>query len=197
MTRSAHIHKSFFGDVPSASEPSRQRNSSAHLRNSLKMCHSFTDSEERETGTPSPAHWQRQDDYEHVSIGELAPGSRKVFFLARVVNLYDQPTTHSKVQESAKGCLKLLVKDDSALISVCSMSPLSFIVSTVAEHRKTDQPMVYGRGVSIPPGGSTVHPDNTPFVKLSHDNINGEQSANNALHQPLSRKRRRLQHRSG
>lgn len=94
------------------------------------MCHSVTDSERRETGTPRPAHWQFQDDYEHVSIGELAPGSRKVFFLARVVNLYDQPSTHSKVPKSAKGCLKLLVKDDSALISVWLISPLPFILST-------------------------------------------------------------------
>ena len=108
------------GDVPPVSESSCQRDSSAHLRTDLaQICHSFTDLEQRHTRAPSPAHWQPEDDYEHVSIGELAPGSRKVFFLARVVNLYDRPT-HSKVRESAKGCLKLLVKDDNALILVCS-----------------------------------------------------------------------------
>jgi hypothetical protein len=81
---------------------------------------SLTGSESKSTGnlSPGPDCWQPLHDFEDVSIGELAPGPRRVSFTARVVNLYDQSVS-SQTQISAKGCLKILVKDDSALILVC------------------------------------------------------------------------------
>jgi hypothetical protein len=71
------------------------------------------------------SHWQPQHDYEDVSIGELASGPRRVSFTARIVNLYDQ-SVHSKLPKLAKGCLKILVKDGSALILVCPLNTSYF-----------------------------------------------------------------------
>ena len=60
----------------------------------------------------SPEH-----DYDEVSIGDLYPGPRYATFTCRVVNMYDQ-TIESKMPQSAKGCLKILVKDESGTILI-------------------------------------------------------------------------------
>ena len=49
--------------------------------------------------------------YEDVRIRELTPGPRRVSFKGRVVNMYDQ-NVESKMPQAAKGCLKLLIRDD-------------------------------------------------------------------------------------
>lgn len=77
-----------------------------------------TEAELKNIETRTPVDWHPQHDYEDVSISDLAPGPRRVSFTARVVNIYDQ-NVNSKMLKSAKGCLKVLVKDDSALILVC------------------------------------------------------------------------------
>ena len=78
-------------------------------------------SELRSKGAVMPSHWRPQHDYEDVSIGELASGRRRVSFTARVVNLSHR-SVHGKMPRQAKGCLNVLVKDDSALILVCLLS---------------------------------------------------------------------------
>lgn len=115
MAKCTLAFKSFFEPLPLSSEaasPARP------LTNPAPMEDDSTESEQRCTEPLPSRHWQPQHDYEQVSIGELAPGSRRVSFTARVVNLYDHHAC-SKLERSAKGCLKVLVKDDSALILVC------------------------------------------------------------------------------
>jgi hypothetical protein len=60
--------------------------------------------------------------YEEVGISELAPGPRSVSFTGRIVNMYDQ-NIESKMPSAAKGCLKLLVKDDRTVMLVRSKIP--------------------------------------------------------------------------
>ena len=119
MAKSPPIIKSFFEPVPSPSQ-------SAH-KGHLPTLQTITAPIEVVVVEPkartniarlSQGYWRLQHDYEEASIGELAPGPRRVSFTARVVNLYDDQNVHSKKPDSAKGCLKVLMKDDSALIQV-------------------------------------------------------------------------------
>ena len=52
-----------------------------------------------------------------VSIGQLEPGLRRVSFTGRVVNICDH-SIEIKMPQAAKGCLKLLVKSDRAVVLV-------------------------------------------------------------------------------
>ena len=56
-------------------------------------------------------------EYEEAQLCTLAPGPRRIKISARVVNIHDQPVT-SKSPKAAKGCLKILVKDNNAALLV-------------------------------------------------------------------------------
>ena len=61
--------------------------------------------------------WQPRVPYDDVDIGSLCPGPRRVALTGRIVNFYDLHTP-SKKPHAAKGCLKLMVKDDTGLLDV-------------------------------------------------------------------------------
>ncbi|KAF2489649.1 hypothetical protein BU16DRAFT_575344 [Lophium mytilinum] len=61
--------------------------------------------------------WTPTQDYEELEIGDLDAGPRCVTFIGRIVNLYDQATP-SKAPKAAKGCIKLIVADDSGALTV-------------------------------------------------------------------------------
>jgi hypothetical protein len=82
--------------------------------------------------------------YEEVSIKDLVPGPKRVSFTGRVVNIYDQ-NVESKMPKAAKGCLKLLVKDASAMILVRLNIPRA--VKTLA--RRNAPKLVGGRTLAI------------------------------------------------
>ncbi|KAH9826196.1 hypothetical protein Tdes44962_MAKER03714 [Teratosphaeria destructans] len=65
----------------------------------------------------STADWHPQVEYAECSIRDLYPGPRAVTFMGRVANLYDAANT-PKTLKSAKGCMKLCVKDETAAITV-------------------------------------------------------------------------------
>ncbi|KAF2011537.1 hypothetical protein BU24DRAFT_486258 [Aaosphaeria arxii CBS 175.79] len=66
---------------------------------------------------PPSAQWTPTEDYIDFDIGQLQPGPRFVTFMGRVVNIYDS-VRNSKNQRAAKGCLKILVGDDTGCILV-------------------------------------------------------------------------------
>jgi len=66
---------------------------------------------------PNLGSWVPQQEYEEIEIGSLVPGYQRVTFMGRVVNFYDQQTP-SKMPQAAKGCLKVIVKDDSGALTV-------------------------------------------------------------------------------
>lgn len=78
----------------------------------------FTTEEIYEALRPAPAlQWQPTEEYTECDIKELLPGSKPVSFMGRVANIFDVAQT-PKTPKSAKGCLKLCVKDDHAAITV-------------------------------------------------------------------------------
>jgi hypothetical protein len=117
MARPSTSINAFFSPVSSPSKSPRRGEPSPAPTMTASIGDGFTDLELRSDDLPASEQWQPQNDFEDVNIGELSPGPRRVSFTARVVNVYDQ-IVHSKVQKSARGCLKVLVKDDSALLLV-------------------------------------------------------------------------------
>jgi hypothetical protein len=139
-----HSVKSLSGPVPSVSKGAARNDVPALPSTPAPVGIDLTDPELRSRGMLIPGHWQLQQDYEHVSIGELAPGPRRVVLTARVVNLHDQ-VVHSKMQKSAQGCLKILCKDDSALMLVCCFH-FSFFCCCSLTYEE-DQSVVRGNSI--------------------------------------------------
>ena len=96
-----------------------------HIRPSSKLDTNdgFTSSEVEATLNPRLHKWQPRTAYNEVDIGSLVPGPGCVALMGRVVNFYDQ-TMNSKSPHAAKGCLKVIVKDDTGAFVV--IIPSSF-----------------------------------------------------------------------
>ena len=105
-------------------------------RDGLPVDAKCTRSAVKNNGTVNLIHWEPRHDYEEVNIGELASGSRRVSFTARIVNLYDQ-SVRSKIPKTAKGCLKVLVKDDTALLLVCQLISFCYRCSLLTVLRRS------------------------------------------------------------
>lgn len=105
--------QSFF--QPEAVSPSR----TPHTRPSstLDTNDGFTSSEVEAATNPRLHKWQPRTTYNEVDIGSLVPGPGCVALMGRVVNFYDQ-TMNSKSPHAAKGCLKVIVKDDTGAFVV-------------------------------------------------------------------------------
>jgi hypothetical protein len=61
--------------------------------------------------------------YEEVSIGQLAPGPRRVSIAGRVVNVCEHGV-ESKMPQAAEGCLKILVEGDRTVVLVNTSVPI-------------------------------------------------------------------------
>lgn len=66
---------------------------------------------------PSLPTWHPRGTYEEIDIKTLMPGPGCVTIMGRVVNFF-QLQTPSKAPHAAKGCLKLVVKDDTGALVV-------------------------------------------------------------------------------
>ena len=78
----------------------------------------FTAEEVQATAPPASLHiWQTRGTYEEADIATLIPGPGGVALVGRVVN-YHHLETPSKAPHAAKGCIRMVVKDDSAAIVV-------------------------------------------------------------------------------
>lgn len=112
----ASLHKNssiqaFFNPTPSSSSPNKQDSSPA-------IGDGFTSDELKEALKPPPAQpWQPQVDYLECEIRDLYPGPRAVTFMGRVANIFDLANA-PKTPRSAKGCVKLCVKDDHDMVTV-------------------------------------------------------------------------------
>ena len=83
----------------------------------------FTSSEVEAALHHSLHKWQPRNTYNEIDIGSLVPGPGCVALMGRVANFYDQ-TMNSKSPQAAKGCLKVIVRDDTGAFVV--FSPSSF-----------------------------------------------------------------------
>ena len=78
----------------------------------------FTAAEVHEALKPKLAEpWHPPGEYAECEIRDLYPGPRAVSFMGRIANIFDVVST-PKTPRSAKGCVKLCVKDDKAAITV-------------------------------------------------------------------------------
>lgn len=78
----------------------------------------FTHQERSDALKPDFAQpWVPPADYEECQIRDLLPGPRAVTFMGRVANIFDIANT-PKTARSAKGCVKLCVKDETGAITV-------------------------------------------------------------------------------
>jgi hypothetical protein len=83
----------------------------------------FTEEELADALDPLNRRWNPQREYEEMEIGELIPGPRAVTFIGRIVNVSTLFGRNPK-QPKAAGWHYVLLKDNTATISVCS-SPYS------------------------------------------------------------------------
>lgn len=103
--------QAFFPPTSSSSSLTKQMSSSS-------IGDGFTAGEFEEAMKLTPAKpWQPEVDYAEREIRELYPGPRAVTFMGRIANIYDIPNA-PKTPRSAKGCVKLCVKDDHGAVTV-------------------------------------------------------------------------------
>jgi hypothetical protein len=91
---------------------------------------------DRDLGQNHPSYsdqWLSAQAYDYMAIADLVPGPCKVKFTASEVNIYDHGVA-KMMPESAKGCLKVLVKDGTEVMMVLltcehSVAGLALVVS--------------------------------------------------------------------
>lgn len=110
----AHTNSSiqaFFPPTPSSSSPTKAMPSSS-------IGDGFTTEEVEDATKPlSLKAWQPEVDYAECEIRDLYPGPRCVTFMGRVANIFDFSNA-PRTPRSAKGCVKLCVKDEHGAITV-------------------------------------------------------------------------------
>ena len=116
--QNSSIQSFFQPEVPSSSHKSHRRPSSKTDTND-----GFTSSEVEAASHPSLHIWQPRTTYNDIDIGSLVPGPGCVALMGRVANFNDQ-TINSKSPQAAKGCLKIIVKDDTGAVAVIAPSSL-------------------------------------------------------------------------
>ncbi|MCJ1398080.1 hypothetical protein MMC11_001277 [Xylographa trunciseda] len=77
----------------------------------------FSEDELQAALHPALHRWNPRSDYEDCDISSLVPGPGCRALQGRVVNFYHQPTP-SKKPQAAKGCLKVVIKDDTGALMV-------------------------------------------------------------------------------
>lgn len=80
----------------------------------------FTAEEVSEALRPPPSQqWCPSVEYAEYDVRDLQPGPRALTFMGRVANIFDVTNT-PKTPRSAKGCVKLCVKDSTGAVTVSS-----------------------------------------------------------------------------
>ena len=108
--------QAFFSPAPSSS-PAKSITPS-NPSSDATIGDGFTAEEVQGALRPKPAEaWHPSTEYTELEIRHLEPGPKAVTFMGRVANIFDVANT-PKTPRSAKGCIKLCVKDDKAAITV-------------------------------------------------------------------------------
>jgi hypothetical protein len=135
--------QAFFHPTPAASSPAKQPSSSS-------IGDGFTPEELEDALKPTPAEpWQPKVDYLECEIRDLYPGPRAVTFMGRVANIFDVANV-PKTPRSAKGCVKLCVKDDHDAVTVrvwfadhCPRVRLGSLVSVWTNHSRSSSGLIH------------------------------------------------------
>lgn len=128
LAQNSSIQSFFQPEVLSPSHKSHNRPSSKVDTND-----GFTSSEVEAELHPLLHQWQPRTTYNEVDIGSLVPGPGCVALMGRVANFYDQ-VMNSKSPQAAKGCLKVIVKDDSGAFVVLTPSSFRLLCTQIGEN---------------------------------------------------------------
>lgn len=80
----------------------------------------FASEETQAAFNPTLPRWQPRCEYKQIDIDSLVPGPSFVSFRGKVVNLYHQQRS-SQMRSGAKGCWRLIVKDDTGAVLVITL----------------------------------------------------------------------------
>lgn len=100
-------------------EPGPRKSKDADASPQAESNDGFTEAEVEAALHPKLHKWVPRVEYENTDIGSLIPGPGCVAVIGRIVNFYDQATP-SKRPQAAKGCFKVIVKDDTGAMTVLS-----------------------------------------------------------------------------
>lgn len=104
--------------------PALAKKEEEQLPSPAKQGDGFTEEELADAADPLKRKWNPEREYEEATIDKLIPGPKAVMFVGRVVNL-STILGKSQKQPKAAGWHYLIVKDNTAAISVCSYFILS------------------------------------------------------------------------
>ncbi|KAI9717432.1 MAG: hypothetical protein M1828_007194 [Chrysothrix sp. TS-e1954] len=116
--------QSFFSTTSSPTKSSSSSTSSP-TQQTIPLCSALVNGVDdgftpRELDSPlssSMFNWTPEFDYKNLDISSVIPGSQHISVGGRIANFYDQ-TIPSKMPQAAKGCFKVIVKDDSGALTV-------------------------------------------------------------------------------
>jgi hypothetical protein len=136
LHKNSSIQDFFTPTTPSSSPLTKQASSSS-------IGDGFTAEEIEEALVPAAVEpWLPKVDYLECEIRDLHPGPRAVTVMGRVANIFDVVYA-PKTPRSAKGCLKLCVKDDRDAVTVrvwyadrCPRVKLGSLVSVWTNHSR-------------------------------------------------------------
>ena len=124
MTHSYPSIQSFYKrEVPTSAKKDEEQQPS-----SKKQGDGFTEEEFADALDPLKRKWNPEREYEEATIDKLVPGPKAVAFVGRIVNV-STIFGSSQKQPKAAGWHYLIVKDDTAAISVCPLLPFSTVPS--------------------------------------------------------------------
>jgi hypothetical protein len=110
--------QSFFKASKSAASQTHTQPNFSSQSPQKEVGDSFTDAEVEAVLHPVVDEaWIPAQNYEESKVADLVPGPKRVHFQGRVANFYDQ-NTPSKRPRAAKGCVKIIVKDDTGALTV-------------------------------------------------------------------------------
>ena len=89
--------------------------------------------------------WQPRCEYPEIAISSLEPGPGCFELKGRVVNMQDEKQRSAKMPHAAKGCLKLIVRDDTGVISVCCINFSLASTLELARELERSQYLMYGQ----------------------------------------------------
>lgn len=105
----------------------------------------FTPEEIQATLKTTLHKWQPRCEYPEISISSLQPGPGCFELKGRVVNMQDEKQRSAKMPHAAKGCFKLLVRDDTGVISVRCINFSLASSLELARKLKRNQHLTYGQ----------------------------------------------------
>lgn len=105
----------------------------------------FTQDEIEATLRTTLHKWQPRCEYPKIAISSLEPGSGCFELKGRVVNMQDEKQRSAKMPYAAKGCLKLIVRDDTGVISVCCIKFSLASTLELARELKQNQHLTCGK----------------------------------------------------